>query len=430
MLQAPIHASGRVAIIPVRVKPGTGITLLADTWVTVTAHFDDPASGSCVRRTTEVSGAPVGEPSDHVLWCRQQLVVTAATEVPAPTPPSPTPVPYETFGGVTTSLPDAPIDGRVGESAAWTGTELVIWGGEHRPEQPLSSEPPADGAALDVHAGTWRMMAASPLAGRSGALSAWSGSEVLIWGGSSTADDRWLEDGAAWNPSTDTWRRLPEAPLEGGFPQVAAWAGDRWFVGSGTGLAAYDPVTDRWSRGPDLPIGAEDVVRMAWAGDRLALLTQSLSGADLWTIRPGEATWVPLGQAPVLDVPARGTAFDGSRLWLVGASDGGSAAGGQAVAAWDPVANAWEIVNSPVSTEGSAAAWNGSHLIVVSESGGAYDPGANDWLLLPGGGTDRDREDPSVVWAGDRLLVWGGGWGERSWTKPDGWQLPWDLAGG
>jgi hypothetical protein len=103
-LQVPIDPAGRVATLPVRVKPGSGITLLPDTWVTVTAHFGDPASASCVRRTSDVSEAPVGEPSDQVLWCRQQLVIEGATMVPAPASAPPTPAPYPSPEGIRSSL--------------------------------------------------------------------------------------------------------------------------------------------------------------------------------------------------------------------------------------------------------------------------------------------------------------------------------------
>ncbi len=415
--------------VPIRVKPGTGITLLPNTWMSVEAHLDDPAAVSCVRRTTEVSGAPVGEPSDHVLWCRQQIVVTGYTEVPAPTAAPPTPAPYPTLEGVRSLLPDAPMDGRVGGSAAWTGSELVIWGGAHRPEVAGSEDSPADGAALDVATGTWRAIPVSPLGGRSGTPSAWTGREVLFWGGTSTVDARWLKDGAAGNPATNSWRTLPDAPLKGGFPQGAAWSGDRWYVASGRGLAAYDPRTDTWTSEADIPIGADDIVRMAWAGDRLVLLAQVLEGAELWTMRPGEV-WVNRASPPLLDVPADGLVFDGVRVWVIETVATGALAQSPVIASWDPASGQWQdSIDAPVETSKAAAVWNGTQLVVTGAFSAAYEPSSGTWLMLPEGGNDRFREDPTVVWAGDRLIVWGGGWGESTWTKPDGWQLVWPAAG-
>jgi hypothetical protein len=103
MLQGPMGEGDTVPIVPVRVRPDSGVALLPHAWVTVTAHLDDPASASCVRQTTDVSGAPVGEPSDQVLWCRQQLVVTGSTEVPAPPAARLTPAPDPTLEGARTS---------------------------------------------------------------------------------------------------------------------------------------------------------------------------------------------------------------------------------------------------------------------------------------------------------------------------------------
>ncbi len=428
MLEGPRRSDGLVMTVPVHVDPALGITLPANAWVRVTLHLDDPAAAICTRQTT-AADRPVGEPSDQVLWCRQQLVVTGYDEVPAPTPVPPSPAPYPTLDGVRSPLPDAPIDGRVEESATWTGSELVIWGGEHRAEAPSASNPPADGAALDVESGTWDVMAPSPLGGRSSPLSAWTGTEVLFWGGLSTERDRWLADGAAWNPATDTWRMLPKSPLKGGFPQVAAWSGDRWYVASGKGLAAYDPATASWRPEADLPIGADDIVRLAWAGDRLALLTQTLSGAELWTMRPGEV-WVSRAPPPLVDVPGDGMVFGGGRLWIIGAvpqdAADGLAAGLQAIAWWDPASGTWpEVIDAPVVTQKAAAVWSGSQLVVAGELGAAFDPAVGTWFMLPEGGNDRFREEPSVVWAGDRLIVWGGGFGEIVYTRPDGWQLVW-----
>ncbi len=426
MLQAAADADNQVATVPVRINPVLGIQLPLDRWLTVTVHLDDPASASCVREPRFLD-RPVGEPSDQVLWCRQQLVVTGYDEVPAPTLPAPTlpaQTPMPTLDGVKGFLPAAPIAGRSEESAAWTGSEFVVWGGVIRSDAYVPDDSPSDGAALDVGSGSWRVLATSPLEGRRGALAAWTGSEVLVWGGVSTRDDRWLIDGAAWDPATNAWRMLPAGPLVAGFPQAAAWAGDRWFVTSGGRLATYDAATATWSAGPDLPIGADETVSLAWSGDRLALLVQGPSRGSLWTMRPGEV-WVSRAAPPLKQVKTEGMVFGGGRLWItgVGVRDGQAF---EAIAGWDPRAGAWiDVLDVPAGTHGTAAVWSGSELVVVGRRSAAFDPAANTWALLPGVGDDRFREDPSVVWAGDRVIVWGGGMGENPLAPPDGWQVVW-----
>jgi hypothetical protein len=92
ILEGPRRGPDIAVTVPVHVNPALGITLPSNRWVSVTLHLDDAAAASCTRRTL-AQDRPVGEPPDHVLWCRQQLVVTGYTEVPAPTPVPPSPTP-------------------------------------------------------------------------------------------------------------------------------------------------------------------------------------------------------------------------------------------------------------------------------------------------------------------------------------------------
>jgi hypothetical protein len=74
---------------------------------------------------------------------------------------------------------------RVGASAVWTGHEMLVWGGTSPTCGPSGSGGPcADGAAYDPATDTWRPIASDPAApARSGHVAAWSGTEMLIWGG-------------------------------------------------------------------------------------------------------------------------------------------------------------------------------------------------------------------------------------------------------
>ena len=116
--------------------------------------------------------------------------------------------------------PTGPLPGRHGHVAVWTGSEVVLWGGERPGRAP-------QGAAYDPERDTWRRLARSPLENRSGAAAAWSGSEVLIWGGMNGGG--LLDDGAAYDPATDRWRALAPSPLSGRIPLASAWTGGRWW---------------------------------------------------------------------------------------------------------------------------------------------------------------------------------------------------------
>jgi len=133
---------------------------------------------------------------------------------------------YDPAADAWRALPAPPLEPRRSMAWAWTGRELVVWGGIGR----LGVL--ADGAAYDPAADAWRTLPPSPLSPRSGAGAVWTGAELLVLGGSDLAGG--LADGAAYDPAADRWRaiapapRLPGSPagflLYGGGP-VTAWTG-------------------------------------------------------------------------------------------------------------------------------------------------------------------------------------------------------------
>ena len=63
---------------------------------------------------------------------------------------------------------------------------------------------------------SWSDLPAVELAARSDHSVIWTGSEVIVWGGITTADG-WntFSDGAAYDPATSQWRLIAEAPIAG-----------------------------------------------------------------------------------------------------------------------------------------------------------------------------------------------------------------------
>jgi hypothetical protein len=134
----------------------------------------------------------------------------------------------------------------------WTGTELVVWGGD----------PDGDtGAAYDPKADAWRAIAPAPIPARCQGASAWTGREVLVWGracrltpGPSPGRSRYATAGAAYDPAADTWRMLPTGPIEAGSLATSVWTGGELVVlnpVSPTGV--FDPARGRWRTLPPLP---------------------------------------------------------------------------------------------------------------------------------------------------------------------------------
>ena len=165
----------------------------------------------------------------------------------------------------------APPVGGVFSSVAWTGAELIVWGG---------SSSTSVGARYDPRSDTWSSMSnrGSP-SPRVSAASAWTGRELVVFGGSNERGD--LTDGGAYDPTTDTWRPISTrgAPGPRAYKGLAAWTGSEvavWSNAEGCPHGAfYDPVTDMWrpiSRDGAPPV--EGWYLMLWTGQELLFFGQ------------------------------------------------------------------------------------------------------------------------------------------------------------
>jgi len=123
-------------------------------------------------------------------------------------------------------LPPGPLSARFDASTVWTGREFVIWGGQDKDYRAL-----ADGAIFDPAGNSWRLMTTSPLHARAIAFSFWTGSTVLFWGGSypdRTGGSGPISDGATYDLTTNRWENLPAPFIPAThtvLSQSAVWTG-------------------------------------------------------------------------------------------------------------------------------------------------------------------------------------------------------------
>jgi N-acetylneuraminic acid mutarotase len=170
---------------------------------------------------------------------------------------------YNPSSNTWRKLPASGLAPRQGAITVWTGKQLVVWGGLNNDYTSAY----ADGARLDPVAGTWQRLPAAPVPARGFAADSWSGHEVLLWGGSEESKAPGalvpVGQGAAYDPVANRWRALPLSPLRAKTFPAAAWTGhffivigggDGWSVPvPGPGTAAYDPVTNAWTVLPTAP---------------------------------------------------------------------------------------------------------------------------------------------------------------------------------
>lgn len=112
-------------------------------------------------------------------------------------------------------------------SAAWTGTEMVIWGGVG------CGGTCDDGRAYNVATDSWRTVSTTGGPGRRvRSASVWTGSEVIVWGG--LVGDSGFVTGSRWDPIRDVWTPMATegAPIGRG-GAFAFWAGERMLVWGG-----------------------------------------------------------------------------------------------------------------------------------------------------------------------------------------------------
>lgn len=379
--------------IPFHVDPAIAIKLSASRWYEVSGRFDDTAAAECTGRAPAVlypderpASLPPEMPDEQVLWCRQQFVVEAARVVEAPA---------TVLRGTWRRLATAPIAGKAEYAAAWTGQELVVWGGR-------SGDPDA-GAAYDPAADRWRMIAPAPIAARLSPVVVWTGREMVVLGG--WAGSSLWADGAAYDPETDRWRRLSRSPLAVA-PARAIWTGKEVLVVTGTpAAAAWNPATDRWRTLAVPPIAAGSLELVATDDGPVVLGFGEGAGEPIIAaLMPARATasWQRIASPPYdsLMMGAKATAVDGRIVF-------GATRYESATDTWHPIATddcAWQI-----PSEGD---WTGRFLINQRE---AFDPVVGRCLQLPPApprvleGTDTaTHESATPIWTGEEYIVWSG----------------------
>ena len=295
-------------------------------------------------------------------------------------------------------LPVAPLSARGGAQAAWTGREMVLWGGEGVGKGPQGL---VDGAAYSPASG-WRHIAPAPGRGRAGGQALYVDGRVVTFGGVSSEGISAAREVLVYAVAADRWTSFREPwrvedAVTNGNSLVLTEVDDAGAVH--LRLVALDgSLIDEQSALP-LPGGAVMGVGSAvLPGGQLVLLATTASGRT--TVLSGRlkatalpASWSSAGvtggsvTSPV-DVSAgfRGLAVPLSADALLVASSG-------RVSVLQP--DGGRVLASVVASGGSAAcgvsgalAWTGSQ--VLSWGGQRCDGGAasvsgagTSWVIRP-----------------------------------------------
>jgi hypothetical protein len=114
--------------------------------------------------------------------------------------------------------------GRVGHTAVWTGSEMIVWGGDNGIIL-LNT-----GGRYTPGTDSWTATSMINVpAARVSHTAVWTGSEMIVWGGADSIS--FLNTGGRYNPSTDSWTATSTTNAPDGRDQhTAVWTGSEMIV--------------------------------------------------------------------------------------------------------------------------------------------------------------------------------------------------------
>lgn len=299
----------------------------------------------------------------------------------------------------------------------------------------INAQPQLSFSQISTNADYWAHRTSLILQERSGAASAWTGSELLVWGGNGVTNGTQgfpdygvksisFSDGARYNPANDSWTQMSSVNVPPPFGEIlSTWTGRRFLVlgtvTGGTRGGSYDPVNDEWSmmaQGPSLV----SLAGCVWTGKEFIVCggTSPASSSPLSFSRfdPDSGSWralsplgAPAGSQP-LGPPKPAMVWTGSEMIIMASS---------ARHAYNPVTDSWRVLsseNAPFvqasSSFSPSAVWTGTEFLFWQNGQlSRYDPSTDTWKTGASSPT-RALGDCSAIWTGQEMILFGGSPGD------------------
>jgi hypothetical protein len=310
------------------------------------------------------------------------------------------------------------------------GKSVFIWGGSDSTGAVLDS-----GAIYSPQSDTWTTIAkdANTPTARVFASAVWTGSVVIVFGGSDATGATAYKDGAIYDPAQDAWSAIPQAATAHSMP-LGYWDGTSALFWGGIGAAGaavagadrFDLMTWSASTLTGDP-GALSSPAAAWDGTSLYLQGGQLAGAykdGVFTYTSAIDTWAALPKS----LSARSNAFgvwDGSHFLIWGGRDGtGLRNDGKyrTGATWTalstvnapsarmalPRRHGWIFETSPaqIAIFGGETSLTGQG--TFSTGGSTYDVAGAKWSTEASWPSAETHDYGVAVWTGDEFVLWGG----------------------
>lgn len=303
-----------------------------------------------------------------------------------------------------------PLGERSDAVTVWTGSEVLTWGGTDGDQHAH-----ADGAAYDPASNSWRLTAPGDLSPRVDELAFWTGSEMLVIGGANPDGALLLPQLAAYDPSTDSWSWRATPPFESvTTADVVVWTGDGIVVWTHDGEAArYDVATDTWTALPAAPIAPRSNAAAVWTGTEVVVWGgASADGRDNLhdgaALDPSTSTWRTIAPSP-LSGRVAAPVWTGQVMVVSGGYAGTGIVTALADGAtYDPATDTWTSIRQGPAHPGFVAVWTGRVMVQMAKGHAVvWDPATDawsDWDATPGGGP-TSQQPP--LWTGRDVLAFG-----------------------
>ena len=268
---------------------------------------------------------------------------------------------------------------RFRHTAVWTGTEMIIWGGTSNGSTGL-----ATGGIYNLAEDSWTAVSSvNAPTGRHRHTAVWTGTEMIVWGGEDGGAV--LQGGASFDPATNSWAPVSDttAPTARRH-HTAVWTGTEMIVWGGDDGASvvstggiYDRSADAWSATPAVACARERHTAI-WDGTRMVIY----GGLD--------------GATPPGPIP--GTCADGGSTYTPSVG-------------WTNLTT----TGQPSGRYDHSAAFDGTAMLVWGGNNGSIDQITGHKLLQDAwssftGPAPAPRSHHTAVWVEDvgRMIVWGG----------------------
>lgn len=247
----------------------------------------NPLTDSWVSTTT--TGAPAGRYYHTAVWTGSRMIVWGGGGPGGRVFKSGGRYDPSNDSWAKTKKTGAP-SARAVHTAVWTGTEMIVWGG-HKYLNPGTIQFDT-GGRYNPSTNSWTKVSTSGAPyKRSSHTAVWTGTEMIIWGGSSNSPIS-QTTGGRYNPTSNSWKTVSTVHCPSGrYVHTAVWTGTEMIVWGGfygsdrlkTG-ARYNPVSDSWSatKKKGAPAGRGEHTAV-WSGTEMIVWGGTGSTKDLKT---------------------------------------------------------------------------------------------------------------------------------------------------